>query len=107
MTNKIEALRRWFLVSSLDAVCLSDIAGIVRLRTWQKGESLFQEGDEATGFYIVLKGKVKVTKLSPEGRERILHVIGEGGSLAEAVVFGDLNRYPAFADAMTDTVEAL
>ena len=52
-----------------------------------RGELLFSEGEEAAGFFIVLDGKVKVYKLSPEGKERILHVIQPGGTFAEAAIF--------------------
>ncbi|MEJ2519093.1 MAG: Crp/Fnr family transcriptional regulator [Desulfuromonadales bacterium] len=47
----------------------------------------------------VLNGKVKVYKLSPEGKERILHVIHPGGTFAEAAIFGE-GLYPAYAEPL-------
>ncbi|WP_029898717.1 Crp/Fnr family transcriptional regulator [Desulfohalovibrio reitneri] len=57
---------------------------------------LFNEGQRAEGFYAVVEGRVKVYKLSPSGKEQILHVFGPGGVLAEAAVFSG-GDYPASA----------
>ncbi len=76
------------------------LLSILRVRKFSKGESVFAEGDEADGFYIVATGKVKIYKLSPEGRERILHVIQPGNSFAEAAIFDD-GCYPAFAESLS------
>lgn len=71
--------------------------------TVKKKETIFSEGDPSDWFYIVKSGKVKITKLSQEGKELILEVIPPmeffGGI---AVVRGF--PYPANAVAMEDTV---
>ena len=70
--------------------------------TFGKKEAIFSEGDPSDWFYIVKKGKVKITKLSQDGKELILEVISPleffGGI---AVVRGF--PYPANAVAMEDT----
>jgi CRP/FNR family transcriptional regulator len=79
-----------------------DIAAILRIckvRDYDRGEVLFDEGDVAQGFYIVAAGRVKVYKLSPEGKERILHVVQPGGNFAEAAIFAD-GLYPASAEPL-------
>lgn len=79
-----------------------DIAAILRIckvREYDRGEVLFDEGDVAQGFYIVAAGRVKVYKLSPEGKERILHVVQPGGNFAEAAIFAD-GLYPASAEPL-------
>jgi CRP-like cAMP-binding protein len=106
MRDKRAALRRCFLFASLDAANLPKIERIAQMRFFSRGEVIFEEGASASGFYIVTRGQVKVYKLSPGGDERIIHIIGEGATFAEAVAFGDHSRYPAFAEAITDT-EAL
>jgi CRP/FNR family transcriptional regulator len=80
--------------SDLDA-----LLGIARIREHPRGELLFSDGEEAIGFFMVLDGKVKVYKLSPDGKERILHVIHPGGTFAEAAIFGD-GLYPAYAEPL-------
>lgn len=83
-------------LSELDLDALMEIA---RIREHARGELLFSDGEEATGFFLVLDGKVKVYKLSPDGKERILHIIHPGGTFAEAAIFGD-GLYPAYAEPL-------
>lgn len=83
-------------LSDQDLDALMDVA---RIREHPRGELLFSEGEEAEGFFIVLDGKVKVYKLSPEGKERILHIIHPGGTFAEAAIFGE-GLYPAYAEPL-------
>lgn len=56
-------------------------------RSFRKGERIFSEGDEGTGFYVVCGGRVKIFKVSPEGKEQILHLCGPGESFGEVSVF--------------------
>jgi len=72
------------------------LLSISKNRDFSRGELLFEEGQVADGFYVVVSGKVKVFKLSPDGRERILHVIHPGKSFADAAIFDD-GAFPAFA----------
>ncbi len=83
-------------LSDQDLDALMDIA---RIREHPRGELLFSDGEEATGFFVVLDGKVKVYKLSPDGKERILHIIQPGGTFAEAAIFGN-GLYPAYAEPL-------
>ncbi len=48
---------------------------------------IFHEGDKGDGFYMVEKGKIKVFKLSFEGKEQILHIYGPGNTFGEVPVF--------------------
>lgn len=48
---------------------------------------LFQEGDRATHFYIVLEGLVKLFRLSYDGNEAVIHVFGRGETFAECAMF--------------------
>ncbi|MCG6893684.1 MAG: cyclic nucleotide-binding domain-containing protein, partial [Desulfobacteraceae bacterium] len=42
-------------------------------KSFERTESVFSEGDAARGFYVVAEGRVKIFKLSPDGKEQILH----------------------------------
>ena len=54
------------------------------------------------GFYIVADGQVKIYKLSPEGKEQILHVYGTGSPFGEVPMFSG-QRFPANAQAIEKT----
>jgi len=71
-------------------------AGVVR--TLEKGETLFQEGEKADRFFMVVDGCVKVFALSPDGREHVLHLVSPPGLVAESAVFAQ-GTYPARAEA--------
>lgn len=87
------------LFAGLSEQNLDALMDVARIREHSRGELLFSEGEEAEGFFIVLDGKVKVYKLSPEGKERILHIIHPGGTFAEAAIFGE-GLYPAYAEPL-------
>jgi len=78
---------------------LDRLLDVGRIRAAQKGELLFSEGDMAAGFFVVASGKVKIYKLSPEGKERILHIVHPCTTFAEAAIFGD-GLYPAYAEPL-------
>ncbi|WP_217637495.1 Crp/Fnr family transcriptional regulator [Desulfuromusa kysingii] len=94
-----EVIRQCPLFSGVTTDDLKLLTSILRQREFAKEEILFEDGADADGFYIVASGKVKVYKLSFEGRERILHVVLPGHSFAEAAIF-DNGCYPAFAETL-------
>ena len=97
----VELLKRCPLFAGLGEEEFRKVRGIASLRQIRKREILFAEGQEARGFYVILSGKVKLYKVSPEGKEQILHVVAAPDAFAEAVLFLE-GTYPAFAEALTD-----
>lgn len=87
------------LFAGLSARQLAALANIAVRRACRKGQDIFAEGDEGKGFYVVLGGRVKVFKMSPEGKEQILHVLGPGESFGEVPVFAGRD-FPAHARAL-------
>ncbi len=101
----IEQLKKPLLFSGLNTADLSALAAITVRRTFKKGEVLFSEGEEATGFYLLLSGSIKLCRMSADGREKVLHFVKPRETFAEAAFFGD-GKYPAEARAM-ESGEAL
>jgi CRP/FNR family transcriptional regulator len=66
----------------------------------EKGERLFTEGDEGDKLYIILKGKIKLTRAAPDGRENLLSVHGPGEMFGELSLFDPVPR-TASATAVT------
>jgi len=100
--NYRQILKNSPFFAGLSDVDMDALMGITRIRESCRGELLFSDGEEAIGFFVVLEGKVKVYKLSPEGKERILHIIQPGGTFAEAAIFGD-GLYPAYAEPLQNS----
>jgi len=78
-----------------------DLAMIVADQVYKRGQAIFTEGDDATGFYVGISGRVKIFKLSFEGKEQILHIFGPGEPFGEVPVFTG-QHFPANAEAMED-----
>lgn len=97
--NYRQILKACPFFSGLSDVDIDALMEIAKVRETSRGELLFSDGEEAVGFYVVLDGKVKVYKLSADGKERILHIIHPGGTFAEAAIFAD-GLYPAYAEPL-------
>lgn len=78
---------------------LETIAGDASLRTLEKGETLFREGEKAAGFYVVQTGRISIYRLTPDGREQIICIFEPPESFAE-VVLATVETYPANAAAI-------
>lgn len=77
------------------------LAHIAELKTVKRGDIIFSEGQEATGFYVAVRGRVKIFKISPEGKEQILHIIGFQEPFGEVPVFSGTS-FPASAQAIEE-----
>lgn len=89
------------LFRDLDKEHIEELAFFASELTFKRGQVIFSEGEQARGFYILTKGRVKVFKVSPEGKEQILHILGPGEPLGEVAVFAG-ERFPAGAEAMEE-----
>jgi CRP/FNR family transcriptional regulator len=102
MDMNIDLLKRCPLFSGMKEEDLKKIITTASSKQIKKKEILFSDGEEAKGFYVILSGKVKLYKVSPEGKEQILHVVSAPDAFAEAALFLEGN-YPAFAEALSDS----
>jgi CRP/FNR family transcriptional regulator len=98
MHKKKEIIVGSVLFKGLQDAQLERVAEISHEKNYKRGESIFFEGDEATGFYVVAEGKIKIFKMSPDGREQILHIFGPGEPFGEVPVF---HGQPFPANAVT------
>jgi putative peptide zinc metalloprotease protein len=85
------------LFEDLPAETLSDIAGRVRLRTVQRGQALFRQGDRADAFYIVRRGTIRIEEEDHDaGSVRTLRGLQRGEAFGE---LGLLEAAPRAATA--------
>lgn len=90
------------LFSELNVEELRKITKLSRLISYKKDEYVFHEGEEFMGIFIVIKGLVKIFKISPQGKEYILHL------LTKPHLFGDVPLFtggdcPASVQVMEDS----
>jgi len=75
-------------------------AGVVVVKL-ARGDRLFAEGDAGDKLYIIISGKIKLTRAAPDGRENLLSVHGPGEMFGELSLFDPVPR-TASATAVTD-----
>lgn len=100
MDNKLSILLNTPSFKGLSESQLKQIGGIAVEKKYLKGKIIFTEGDDGTGFYIVAKGRVKVFKVSPEGKEHILHIVTPGETFGQVAVYAG-RSFPASSEAIT------
>jgi CRP/FNR family cyclic AMP-dependent transcriptional regulator len=98
-------LRRAPLFNGLD----DDSARTLRRQTSEvklaRGEHLFLEGQDGDRLYVVLDGKIKLTRAAVDGRENLLSVLGPGEMFGELSLFDPRPRTSS-ASAVTDATLA-
>ena len=90
------------LFSALDENEARELAGLAVERLCVPNETIFWEGDDSDRFYLIIEGKVKISKLASTGKEIILSFFGNGEMFGEVAVFEN-KPYPASAKAVTET----
>jgi len=90
------------IFSHLEDHDIEEIADYLVTEKFGKKATIFSEGDPADWLYIVQNGKVKITKLSQDGKEIILEIISERAFFGGVAVMRGF-PYPANAVAMEDT----
>ena len=100
MAGAREELRAIPYLRGLDDRIAAEVLAIAVERSFAKGRVLFLEGAPCAGLHIVVRGRMKVFKVSPQGREQILALLGPGEAFNEAAAL-DGGPNPASAEAMT------
>lgn len=101
MNPDTDRLRHIPLFEGLPDRELEALASITITKRYSRGNTIFSEGESAAGFHVLTYGKVKIFKISPDGKEQILHVFGPGEPFGEVPVF-EGRSYPANALALED-----
>jgi CRP-like cAMP-binding protein len=101
LQNIPEALLDCHLFSELTEAQLDRVRRHSHLIDMVEGESLFFQGDEAVSFYLVLSGRIKLYRVSPDGKEKVVEILESGATFAEALMFIDQPHYPVTATALS------
>lgn len=75
-------------------------------RTFQANETLFHEGESASGLWIVQEGRIKISKTNSEGNEHILHILGVGDTFNDVATL-DAGSNPANAIALSNATASI
>jgi len=76
---------------------LQEFAAFLKPVFLHSGQRLFYEGDQVSGWYLILKGEIAMVRRSPSGLEHILAEISEGEAFGEMSL---LEKNPRMATAV-------
>lgn len=98
-------LRTLPLFAPLSDETFAKLAESIRFDRYVKGDTIVRQGDQAKWVMVVLEGFVKLTRLSANGEETLIHIFGRGETFAESVaVLGDKHTTTAEAAGPTRIV---
>jgi CRP/FNR family transcriptional regulator len=95
----LDTLKKVAIFADLSPTEMQFLAERAVPREYSPGELIFSEGEMCTGLFVVERGRIRIFKSSPSGREQVLAVEGPASSIAELPVF-DGGNYPASTSAV-------
>lgn len=98
-----QLLQTHHLFEPLTTNQLRELLSASELLNLNKGDYVFHQGEPAHSFYYIISGCVKIYRLTPEGQEKILEVVSERNTFAEAMMLMDTPNYVATVQAVTPT----
>ncbi|HEX9253131.1 MAG TPA: Crp/Fnr family transcriptional regulator [Ignavibacteriaceae bacterium] len=98
-----QTLRDIPLFSELSIEHLRKISSFSKIKSFNKHDRIFNEDDYYMGFYILLKGTVKVYKISSKGKESVVHIVKPLTAFADIPLFEGGN-YPVSAEAIEESL---
>ena len=96
-------LTQYHLFSKLTDLQLDKVCQFSQLQQLADGQLLFNQGDKVSSFYMILSGKIKLFRMSPDGQEKIIDIVKSGQVFAEALMFNERESYPVSSAALSAT----
>jgi len=100
--NLDDILRRTTIFRRLTPDDRQRLAGVAHVRNYDKGDTIFNEGDPSESMFTVVSGRVKVSKMTARGTDVILEIFGPGDPVGAVAVY-ESRAYPATAVALEPT----
>jgi len=91
------------LFASLAEPALARLADETRVVELRPDQVLFNQGDPADRFFLMYSGQVKLFRVTPEGHEKVMEIMGPGRTFGEAIMFMEQHSYPVTAQALRDS----
>lgn len=102
MIEDISFLRNVSIFEELPERDLEKIANLGTRKTFSKGNVILMEDEIGSALFIIINGKVKVSRLDETGKEVILSILGPGEVFGEMSLLDGMKR-SATVSALTDT----
>jgi CRP/FNR family transcriptional regulator len=99
----LNGCRLFHPVSAANRECLLAMARTVQ---YAAGTTIFRQGQDCPGIYVVGTGLVQIYQIGPAGKQHVLHLVGPGYTFAEAAALGGY-ACPAWAESIEETMGLL
>jgi CRP-like cAMP-binding protein len=96
-------LKKFHLLSSLSDEQLERVHQHSSTIKLKEGEPLFMQGSNVNYFYLILTGTIKLFRLSADGQEKVINIVSDNQTIAEALMFMDQPHYPVSASALSQS----
>lgn len=100
LRKALQQIRKHPLLLSLSDSQFKELSGSARFVELQSEEILFIQNADAQRFFIILNGNIKLFRLTSEGREIVMNVLGPNSAVGEAAMFMESHHYPVNASAI-------
>ncbi|MDU1856030.1 MAG: Crp/Fnr family transcriptional regulator, partial [Clostridium baratii] len=87
--SKLSCARNISIFASLTDNELKDVINTVKRKEYIKGEIICREGEILNKLLLIRDGKIKISKMTKDGKEQILHILTKGDFLGESNLFND------------------
>ena len=106
-SEHLETVAEWLcalpLFAELAKADIERLAQDSEIREIAPGDRLFDEGETAHSYHLVLRGHVEVLRFGFDGEDRVFNIFGTGRLVAIAAMFMDHGRYPMSARSQDGT----
>ncbi|MBE6035290.1 MAG: Crp/Fnr family transcriptional regulator [Clostridiales bacterium] len=92
------------IFSGMDKMAFSDICRNTKKQQVKKGEFLFRQGDPEDVIYYIKMGSFKLVRITEEGEEVIIQIVGAGETIGETALFREDTFSPISATAIEDAI---
>lgn len=100
---KVEQIKKHYLFSTLSPEDLLRIAKSSKVMDVDADQHIFFQGEQAEHFYLIMSGQIKLTRLTPDGNEKVIEILMPGQTFAEALMFMNRHEYPVTATGINNS----
>ncbi len=90
--KRVAFLRDVPLFSGLSDIYLTTLTDNFRARQYRKGDTIFHQGDQSRELYVVMKGKVRIFHLAPNGDETTVNILASRQIIGEFAIIDGMPR---------------
>lgn len=89
MDHHIYCMHKVPIFKNLTSEEMDELTPLLIHLEFNRGEELFHPGEKSDQLYIINEGKIKISRISVEGKEQVISVLEVGDFIGEKAIFND------------------